>query len=47
MTKVREMIERLKTENLSLHGDSVAERVVNACALVDNTRLQQERKKAA
>lgn len=44
MTKVEEMIENLNTKNLSLHGNLVAEKAAHACALINSTRLQRDRK---
>lgn len=46
MAKIWEMTEKLKTKNLSLHGELVVERTAFACALMDNTSLQRDRENA-
>lgn len=46
MVKIEDMMEKLKTKSLSLHGELVAERTAHACALIDNICLQQDKKKA-
>lgn len=45
--KGREDGGKSKTEIVSLYGDLVAEKAAHACALMDNIRLQLDRKKAA
>lgn len=44
MAKVMEMLEKLEMEYLSLHGKSDSERLTHACAFMDKSRLQQNRK---
>lgn len=46
MTKVEEMKENLKTENLSLHGELAAKRTAQGCPLLACIRLQRDRKSA-
>lgn len=45
MEKVEVMIGKLRTENLALHVEIVAERAAHARALIDNFRLQRDREK--
>lgn len=42
MMKVDEMMEKLNTENLGLHGDLVAEMTPHAQVLLDTVWLQRE-----
>lgn len=46
MMKVEEMMEKLKTKNLSLHDELVAEKTAHAHALMGNVSLQPDMKKA-
>lgn len=47
LVKIEEMREKLSTKNLSSYGELVAERAAHARALMDNTRLHQDRKTTA
>lgn len=40
--KVEEFKEKLKTLNMSLHGDLDAEKTAHVCALLDNILIQWE-----
>lgn len=42
VAKVEEMMEKLKVENLSLHGELVAEKRAHARALMDNFCFQRD-----
>lgn len=46
MAKVEEMTEKLEAENLSLHGELVAKCMAHDRALMNNIRLEWNRKKA-
>lgn len=47
MVKVKEMMEKLKAENLALHNELIAEKTAFARALLSKDRLLQDMKKAA
>lgn len=42
MAKIKELIEKLKVENLALQREVIAEEPVHARALLDNVRLQRD-----
>lgn len=46
LVKIVEMVETLKMENLSLHGELVARRAAYARSLIDIIRQQSDRKRA-
>lgn len=44
MEKIEEMMEKLRTKNLSLHCEPVSKRAAHARALMDIIRLQRDRR---
>lgn len=46
LAKVKELMKKLKTENLLLHGELVVERMAYTRSLMNNIRRQRDRKKA-
>lgn len=47
MANVKGMFETLKTENLALHGELIAEKTAHAHLLLDNVSLQWNMKTVA
>lgn len=45
LSTVEEMIDKLKTDNVALHGELVSEKAAHARALMDNICSQQEQKR--
>lgn len=46
LAKAEEIIENLKAGSLVLHGGLIAEKSAHACALLDNSRVQRDKKRA-
>lgn len=45
LAKVEEIVDKLKSKNFSLHRELVAERAAHARVLMDNIRIQRDKKR--